>query len=354
MAQAFNLQIQPTLKTKDMKIINGIAAFIENTDVVRYELEKRALRAAKAVAPERSGGLKKAIEISNSTPLGYTLGVSDNILSGEAATKKTEVMSGYASKRYVDEGKLPASMRPRYIPLPSKFSDDDEDDLFAEKSPEEYAKDMERYYAAVKAEQERVQNARNKVRFIKSTKTTSFMKGKKYREYMDGGGKVRANMQEFGYPYRAGIWGPYKPNPKAPKGPRGLGYLRLGQVLAVKSLLRDYIDYSVNVTPQEVIYYERTIQTELERLYPKFLAKFLRQQKLPPYFKGVDKLKQKAPIPERALAYGNITNFEIDLPLTFPRNPYSLFETGGKLAGIRTSVNERPFQPGFSFLIDDE
>lgn len=380
MAQAFNLQIQSKLKTKDMKIIGGIAQFVENSEIMRYELEKRSLRAAKEVAPDRSGGLKKAIEISKSTPNGYTLGVSDNIISGEEATKKTiKYTSTVGVSTYSNEAKIPKRFKPREIKMPSRYleterlpksllttkmirygnrftvdTSEDPYGMFIEKSPAQYAAELKAYNQAKADELERVAQLRNTVKIKKGKKTKSFKKGKTYNEYLDGGSKVRANMQEFGYPYKTRIWGPYKPNPKAPKGPKGLGYLRLGQVLAAKSLLKDYVDYSVSVSAQEVIYYEKTIENEMSRAYTKLLAKYLRGQKLPPYYKGIDKIKQKAPIPERALAYGSVTNINIDLPLSFPRNPYTLFETGGKLAGIRNSVNERPFQAGFSFLIDDD
>lgn len=352
MAQAFNLAIQPTLKTKDTKIIAGIAAFVEQSDIMRKELEKRALRAAQAVAPERAGGLKKAIEITNSNPLGYTLGVSPDIVSGKAALVKTENVTEYKVSRYSSTYKEPSKFRPKTISLPSRYKDDS-DDLFEEKSPEQYEKDMEAYREAVKAEQKRANRERNRRRPVKSTRIVNLQKGTKYSSYRDGGSKVRANMQEFGYPYKTGRWGPYNPNPNAPKGPRGMGYLRLGQVLAAKSLLKDSIDYSTRVSEQEIVRYEQTVQNEMTKAYTVLLAKFLRNQKLPAYYKGIDRLKQKAPIAERAKAYGNVSNFELDLPLAFPPNKYSWAITGNKLKGVTSSVNNRPFEEGYSFLIDN-
>jgi hypothetical protein len=272
-AQAFNLVIQPTLKTKDTKIIAGIAAFVENSDIMRKELEKRSLRAAKAVAPERMGGLKKAIEISRSTETGYTLGVSESLPEGEDAAPKV------------------------------KFSSD----------PDERDRD--------------------------------------YDPYLDGGSQIRANMQEFGYPYEKRIWGPYQPNPNAPKGDGGLGYLRYGQVLAAKSLTKDYISYGINVTEAEVVNYEKTIEKYMTKAYEVILAKYLRKQKLPLYYRGIDTLKQKAPIPSRAKGYGNVTNLDLSVDLAFPRNPYSYLESGRQLANISKSVTGKEFALGYRFLI---
>lgn len=357
MAQAFNLQIQPTLKTKDMKIINGIAAFIENSDIVRYELEKRALRAAKEVAPERSGGLKKAIEVSNSTPTGFTLGVSNNITSGEDAVTRKDTTTYYVSYRRVyditPQKYLPKELRRKSIERPTKYLIRNFN-YSTYKTREQFKAELKAYYKAVREENERINALLNKVYKKTKTEEISFKQGVKYNEYRDGGSKVRANMQEFGYPYKTSRWGPYKPNPHPPKGPQGKGYLRLGQVLAAKSLTKDSISYSVNITDQEVIRYEKTVETELIKTYTKLLAKFLRKQKLPAYFKNIDTLKQKAPIPERALAYGNVTNINLDLPLQFPSNDYSFLEDNGKLAGIRYSLRDkRPFEPGFNFLIDE-
>jgi hypothetical protein len=376
-AQAFNLVIQPTLKTKDTKIIAGIAAFVENSDIMRKELEKRALRAAQTVAPERAGGLKKAIEITNSNPLGYTLGVSPNIVSGKAAvsyTEKFKIMGRYSEG--TAEEKFPKSLRPKYIPKPDPFkqtpplkvtreygpfrysiyrdvAEDDGLDMFEKKSDEEYAAELERYREAVEKEKERVMELRKKYTNRQKTRTVSFQKSSRYVPYRDGGSKVRANMQEFGYPYKTTYWGPYKPNPNAPKGPKGMGYLRLGQVLAAKSLTKDSIDYSINVTEQEVVRYEKTIENEMGKAYSVLLAKFLRNQKLPAYYSGIDRLKKPAPIPERAKAYGNVSNFNLDVSLAFPPNKYSWAITGNKLKGVSSSVNNRPFEEGYSFLIDN-
>jgi hypothetical protein len=355
MAQAFNLQIQPTLKTKNMGIINGIAQFVENSEIMRYELEKRSLRAAKEVAPERAGGLKKAIEISKSTPNGFTLGVSNSISSGKAAVRTTKTYTGVLNYSSTPEKYRPKFLKRRKIEKPSRYKDDP-DDFFnvLEKSSEEYAKDMDSYNQAVKEEDDRVNALLSKGYLKKYKVTKSFQRGKNYNPYRDGGGKIRANMQEFGYPYKTTYWGPYKPNPNAKKGPEGKGYLRLGQVLAAKSLTKDSVNYNVNVTDAEVVRYEKTIEAEMVKAYTKLLAKYLRGQKLPAYYKGIDKLKQKAPIPDRALAYGNVTNINIDLPLQFPENPYSWMNLGNKLKGVTTSLNQnRPFEPGFSFLIDE-
>jgi hypothetical protein len=355
MAQAFNLQIQPTLKTKDTKIISGIAQFVENSEIMRYELERRSLRAAKEVAPERAGGLKKAIEISKSTPTGFTLGVSDSISSGKAAVRTTKTFTGVVNYSATPEKYRPKFLKKRKIEKPTRYKDDP-DDFFnvLEKSSDEYAKEMGAYNKAVKDENNRINALLNQGYLKKYEVTKSFQKGKRYKEWRDGGSKIRANMQEFGYPYKTKYWGPYKPNPNAKKGPEGKGYLRLGQVLAAKSLRKDSVDYSVNVTDQEVIRYEKTIESEMVKAYTKLLAKYLRGQKLPAYYRGIDKLKQKAPIPERALAYGNVTNINLDVPLRFPETNYSWMSLGDKLKGVTNSLRgNRPFEPGFSFLIDD-
>jgi hypothetical protein len=376
-AQAFNLAIQPTLKTKDTKIIAGIAAFVENSDIMRKELEKRALRAAITVAPERAGGLKKAIEITNSNPLGYTLGVSNNIVSGVAAvryTEKSKVKGRYSESS--PESAFPKSLRPKYITKPDRFSVspplsvnreygpfrfniyrdisiDDGVNMFRKKSRKQYEKEMKRYRLALARERRRVQRLRKEYTNKTKTKTVSFQKSSRYVPYRDGGSKVRANMQEFGYPYKTKYWGPYKPNPKAPKGPEGMGYLRLGQVLAVKSLTKDTINYSVKVSEEEVVRYEKTIENEMSKAYSVLLAKFLRNQKLPAYYAGIDKLKKPAPIPERAKAYGNVSNFNLEVPLAFPSNKYSNLQSGRKLANISRSVTGRDFEPGSYFLIED-
>lgn len=359
MAQAFNLAIQPTLKTKDTKIIAGIAAFVENSDIMQKELEKRALRAAKEVAPERTGGLKKAIEITNSNPLGYTLGVSENITEGVNATQRVDKYKEYRTATYFvsDKGK-PKELRERAIPKPSMYTSGTGSKFFevVKKPEKQYLKEMQAYARKVAAEKKRVAEATaffNRKRLITKTKVTLFISGESYNPYMDGGSKVRANMQEFGYPYRTKKWGPYKPNPGPPKGAAGLGYLRYGQVLAAKSLTKDYITYDVAVTDAEVVNYEKTIENEMVKAYTIILAKFLRKQKLPLYYKGIDTLKQKAPIPERAKAYGNVTNLNLDIDLAFPRNPYSNLESGRRLANISQSVTGRDFAIGSYFLIED-
>jgi hypothetical protein len=132
-----------------------------------------------------------------------------------------------------------------------------------------------------------------------------------------------------------------------------MGYLRLGQVLAVKSLTKDTINYSVKVSEEEVVRYEKTIENEMSKAYSVLLAKFLRNQKLPAYYAGIDKLKKPAPIPERAKAYGNVSNFNLEVPLAFPSNKYSNLQSGRKLANISRSVTGRDFEPGSYFLIED-
>jgi hypothetical protein len=315
---------------------------------MRKELEKRALRAAKEVAPKRSGGLKKAIKISRSTETGYTLGVSESLTEGErAATKVESITRIRKGSVFSSEKSLPKELRRREITKPSPVFTD---------SWEAETRRSTAYHIAVAAENKRLSNAwakYNQSKRVTSRRVVSLIAGEKYNPYVDGGSKVRANMQEFGYPYATKRWGPYKPNPNAPKGTSGLGYLRYGQVLAAKSLTKDSIAYDTPVSPGEVVRYEKTIQDAMIKAFEILLAKYLRKQKLPAYYRGIDKLKQKAPIPERAKAYGNVTSLNLNLDLAFPRNPYSNLESGRKLANISQSVTGREFARGSEFLIED-
>lgn len=171
-----------------------------------------------------------------------------------------------------------------------------------------------------------------------------------------GGGSVRSGvkalMQEFGYPYD-NWYGPYDPNPNSPKSRfRGLGYLRVGLIVAARSLDSDRIDYNlVNVSKADVKNYERYVSTTLNRIVQSFALRFARGElnKLPKYYSR----KVKAPtqtVAPNVSRFGSFKGLKVSIPLSVDIGKRSV--TGMQLQGITQSKSGKSqVSPSSNFLI---
>jgi len=165
-------------------------------------------------------------------------------------------------------------------------------------------------------------------------------------------GSIKAIMQEFGYPYD-NWYGPYEPNPNSPKPKfRGLGYLRVGLIVAARSLESNSIDYNlVNVSKQDVKSYERYVSKTLNRVIQNFALRFARGElnKLPKYYS--DKIKAPTQtVASNVSRFGSFKGLRISIPLSVDIGNRSV--DGRQFKGVTTSKSGKSqLSPSANFLI---
>lgn len=165
-------------------------------------------------------------------------------------------------------------------------------------------------------------------------------------------GSIKAVVQEFGYPYD-NWYGPYDPNPNSPQPKfKGLGYLRVGLIVAARSLDSNSIDYNlVNVSKQDVTNYERYVSKTLNRIVQSFALRFARGElnKLPTYYSS----KVKAPtqtVASNVSRFGSFKGLQLSIPLSVDIGTRST--DGKQFKGVTMSKSGKSrVSPSSNFLI---
>lgn len=168
---------------------------------------------------------------------------------------------------------------------------------------------------------------------------------------------VKAVMQEFGYPYD-NWYGPYEPNPRAkyPKF-RGLGYIRVGLIVAARSLMNesinytDDVNYNISVSKSNIKNYERDISRSVNTTIQKFALRFARGdlKKLPKYYSNKVKIPTET-VSQNVSRFGSFRGLQIKIPLSvYIGDRYS---NGLQFKGVTTSKSGlSQVSPSYSFLI---
>lgn len=146
--------------------------------------------------------------------------------------------------------------------------------------------------------------------------------GSTYNEYTDGGGVARAAVQEYGYPFRNGYWGPYAPNPNSPKrNLQGLGYKRVAFIVAAESMHKESVDYTIGIGQGDVTDYGNRTAQGLYRSYQKIIDRYLSGKKIPNYMR-----KAVGDGPKKNTLRAGVSRFEFNASYNLPLNAF----TGGR------------------------